>query len=373
MARERLYMIHGTGPDRVGLVGTITTAVAKAGGNIVDLRQDVLHGLFTIFMVVDLSAVELRAAELKKLVLALAEDTGLDLSVDRYSPVGRSPDKRNMLVVLIGPDRPGIIASISESLGKYGVNIEFAQNVARENLFLMELMVDIGNCTLPLENVKSTLAKTMAVLGVNTIFQTEDVFNKKKRVVLFDVQGSLIDQDTKTEICAQTGLSAADVGSSGDPVDALRAAAERLEGFPVEVMNTVLEGVGVTPATMELLQTLKTMGYVTALATNGFAPVTERLRSRLGLDHAFGVGLIADDDSRSITGEIAADVASEIDRERIIAAIVRDEGVGRDDITVVSGGNGIGLTFDLSTLLDLHNSKAISRENLLGLLGSFGV
>jgi hypothetical protein len=44
MARQRLYVVWGTGPDAVGLVGRITNPVAAAGGNIVDFRQDVLHG-----------------------------------------------------------------------------------------------------------------------------------------------------------------------------------------------------------------------------------------------------------------------------------------------------------------------------------------
>lgn len=52
--RSMLYIVYGIGPDSVGLIGGITSPIARVGGNIVDMRQDVLHGLFTIFLVVDL-------------------------------------------------------------------------------------------------------------------------------------------------------------------------------------------------------------------------------------------------------------------------------------------------------------------------------
>ena len=84
MSRQRLYIVHGMGSDAVGLVGAITSAIANAGGNIIDLRQDVLHGLFTIFFVVDLAESKLHIDEFGALIKNIGEETGLSLSVDKY-------------------------------------------------------------------------------------------------------------------------------------------------------------------------------------------------------------------------------------------------------------------------------------------------
>ena len=149
MARERLFIIHGMGPDAVGLVGRITREIATHNGNIVDLKQDVLHGLFIIYLVVDLSDTPLRIEEFNTVIDRLSEDTGITLQVDTYNPVARNPEKKNMLLILLGADHPGIIASISQLLGNYGINIEFAGNIGREGVFLMELMTDISACTIP--------------------------------------------------------------------------------------------------------------------------------------------------------------------------------------------------------------------------------
>ena len=50
-----LYIVYGIGADSVGLVGAITSPISQVKGNIVDMRQDVMHGLFTIYLVVDLA------------------------------------------------------------------------------------------------------------------------------------------------------------------------------------------------------------------------------------------------------------------------------------------------------------------------------
>ena len=243
MTRERLYIVHGMGGDAVGLVGRIATAIAEAGGNVVDLRQDVLHGLFTLYMVVDLSGSDLRIEELQSIVNDLAEDTGLKFSVDKYLPVARSPDKKYILVIVLGPDRPGIIASVCKTLGQYRSNIEFSQTIAREDIFLMELLTDISHCTLPLENLKAAVREHASAMGVSAVFQTEDVFNKKKRIILFDVASSFIPEATRSEIIKQTGLRPKDL--AGYSLDNLRGSLEKaavsLEGFPAEVMNSVID------------------------------------------------------------------------------------------------------------------------------------
>ncbi len=379
MKRERLYMVHGTGPDRVGLVGTITTAVAQAGGNIVDLRQDVLHGLFTIFMVVDLSDTTLRVAELEAIVRTIAEDTGLELRVDKFAPVPRNPAKKNMLVVLIGRDKPGIIASISEKLGKYHVNIEFAQNIARENVFLMELLTDVSHCTLPLGNVQDTVRKAMAAMDITAIFQTEDVFNKRKRVVLFDLQSGFLDHATVDEVLQQTGLSAADLAaafpSSDAQPDTLGRAASLLEGFPADVLSRVADAITPTPGTVELLQTLRTMGYSIAVRSPSFAPFVDAVGSRLGIGNRCGVGLPVDHDSRTVTGEI--EPREGLDLKRTLAGVCEREEVSRENVTVVAGTDretlGIRMRLDLGVVLDLYNKRVVSREGLLGILGGLGV
>jgi len=381
MQRQRLYIVHGMGSDAVGLVGSITTPIAKAGGNIVDLRQDVLHGLFTIYMVVDLSESQLRIEAFTDMVKGISEDTGLQLMVDTYYPVARSPEKKNALLILLGNDKPGIIASISQTLSKYAINIECAQTIAREGVFLMELLTDISHCSLPLGNLKALLEEKMGGMGMKTILQTEDVFNKKKRVILFDIASSFMSKALIAEILRQTGISPSELSSAycrDNAAAVLVKAASCLDGFPVEVMNTILGGISATPGTSELLQTLKIMGYRIGLVSNGFSLFTDSLKTVLGLDFSFGMQLDVDDDSKAVRGVGASDAYANKDLGAIIRRVTQTESVAAEDVTVMSDVGldetcGIRLEFNLEMVLDLYNKHVISKENLVGLLGSFGV
>lgn len=380
MARQRLYMVHAMGNDAVGLVGAVTTPIAESGGNIVDLRQDVLHGLFSLYMVVDLSESSLLINDFKKVLGRISEETGLELAVEKYVPVARNPEKVNMLAILIGSDKPGIIASVSQTLARYKVNIELSSTIAREGIFLMELLTDISSCAIPLHNLKKVLTEQMAAMSIKTIFQTEDVFNKRKRVILFDIASSLISDTQRGEILAQTGVDTrlAQTYSPEDPAACVRNAAGLLEGFPLEVMSTIVDSATIAPGTMELLQTLRIMGYKIALVTNGLSPAIEALGRRLGVDYCYGRAVEVNDDDRAMTGEVGDEVFDAGRLERIIDTVVARETVAREDLTVISDTDipptpGIRLDLDLGVLLDLYNKHAVSEDNVVGLLGAWGI
>ena len=381
MSQQRLYIVHGMGNDGVGLVGKITNLIASAGGNIVDLRQDVLHGLFTIYFVVDLTECNLRLEKFKQLIESIGEDTGLVLTVDNYHPIARNPEKKNILIILVGQDKPGIIASIAQTLGNYKANIEFAKNVARENIFLMELLTDVSHCMLPLENLMSVITKNMSEVGITALFQTDDVFNKKKRIVLFDITHTLIPDDTVREILHHTELTSEDIKSAfpaSDATASINQAAKLLEGLSSDVLNKIANDISVDPGTIELIQTLKVMGYKICIVTDGFSIFVDAIAQKLGVIHRYGVELDIDDDSRLVSGEIAANQIESLSLETIKNQLAEKEQISIADITVVSDEGlpetpGIRIELNLETILDMYNKHVINKENLMGVLGSLGI
>ncbi|MBN1853802.1 MAG: hypothetical protein JW829_13805 [Pirellulales bacterium] len=381
MTKKPFFIVDGMGPDAVGLVGRIASPIAGARGNIVDLRQDVLHGLFTFHMVVDLTESQLDYDGFKVMLAEIGEATGLKIGVDAYTPAPRNPDKKNLLVILIGKDKPGIIASSAEMLGKYNANIEFAQTIGREDVFLMELLTDVSHTSIPVENLKRSIQKNMEAIHIKTIFQDEHVFIKRKRILLFNIASSFIARDIFDEIIEQTGLDPKQVAStfSGkSSLQQMQKAAEKLDGLSLDAVHDILQGIVPTPGSVELIQTLKVMGYKVALASTGFAFFTEYLRHRLNLDHAFGIPLAIDDDARTILGELQLDQLGSHDIDSVLTQLVHEEKVDQDDITILTDEGcpmapGIRLTFDLDVLLSSFNQRILSPGNILGFLGSFGV
>ena len=378
-----LYIVYGIGNDSVGIVGEITAPISQVSGNIVDMHQDVLHGLFTIYMVVDLKGASVSVEEFLSLLGKITHETGVSLSMEKYSPIPRSSEKKNMLVTLVGQDKPGIISAITEKLGKYNINIETSEVVARESIFLMDLLTDVSHSALPMENLKAVVKEIMQAVDINTMFQSVDVFNKKKKIVMFDITGSFIDADTLREIVEQTGISK-EVLCRGlaDETDIsfVHKTCGYLEGLPLKVIDAIVDTIEISQGTQELLQTLKIMGYKIGLVSNGFTFFTDPIRQRLDIDYAFGYKVPVDDDSKTVDGDIPVGLLQGIDREKIIDSVMDLEGVSVDDITIISDQNldypltpGIRLKYDMKVMLDFMNQHILSKDALTGLLRSFGV
>ena len=381
--RSMLYIVYGIGRDAVGLVGGITAPIAEVGGNIVDMRQDVLHGLFTIYMVVDLKQASASPEEFETLLGRIGEETGVRLSIEKYSPVARSAEKTNILLTLVGRDKPGIIAAISEKLCTYNINIEISEMVAREGVFLMDLLCDVGRSSVPMENLKGVVREIMASMDISTMFQTEDVFNKKKKIVLFDLSQSFMAPETLREVLNLSGIDGSRIARAAgreDDLSYMHTTAGYLDGLPLNVVDAVADSTQVSPGTMELLQTLKIMGYKIGLLSTGFTFFLEPIRRKLDIDYAFGFELPVDDDSKTLVGDIAPGVLSPLKLSAIIENLAATEKVEREDITIISDRGrddprtpGIRLDFNMKVILDFHNQHILSRDALTGLLRSFGI
>ena len=132
---------------------------------------------------------------------------------------------------------------------EYNANIEFAQTIAREGIFLMELLTDVSHVAIPVENLKRTIRQDLQAMGIHAIFQDQQVFNKRKRIILFHRTSSFLDQSTIDEILRQTQVDPREVTKVYDveqPVRSLQNAASRLDGLPMDVVDTVLRSI--TPA-----------------------------------------------------------------------------------------------------------------------------
>lgn len=109
-------VITFVGPDRAGLVSSISDAVAAHGGTWLESRLARLAGQFA--GVVRADAPEARAPALEK---ALAALPGLKLTVTRGG--AQEPAKRRLRLELLGLDRPGIVRDATRALAALGVNI----------------------------------------------------------------------------------------------------------------------------------------------------------------------------------------------------------------------------------------------------------
>ncbi|ERI04226.1 ACT domain-containing protein [Atopobium sp. oral taxon 810] len=71
------------GSDRPGIVAAVSAVLAQADANILDISQTILQGIFTMTMLVDLSAGESDFADLQSRLAELQEQLGVQIMLQR--------------------------------------------------------------------------------------------------------------------------------------------------------------------------------------------------------------------------------------------------------------------------------------------------
>ncbi len=80
------------------------------------------------------------------------------------------------ILTVIGKDKVGIIAGISNKLSKLKINILDVNQTILDGYFTMIMMLDLKECTEEFVNVQSILSKEASILGVEVKIQREEIF-----------------------------------------------------------------------------------------------------------------------------------------------------------------------------------------------------
>lgn len=71
------------GQDRVGIIAGVCTALAKYNVNVLDIRQTVMQGYFTMMMVTEVSMCNLPLSDLITKMDEIGKEMGLSIRVQR--------------------------------------------------------------------------------------------------------------------------------------------------------------------------------------------------------------------------------------------------------------------------------------------------
>ena len=86
------------------------------------------------------------------------------------------------VITVVGKDRTGIIATISDALYKFNVNIlDISQNVM-DDMFAMVMFVDISKSTVEFDTLTNAMEAVSIELGMKIHCMHEDIFNAMHRI-----------------------------------------------------------------------------------------------------------------------------------------------------------------------------------------------
>jgi len=372
------------GLDKPGIVYGISNVLANANVNIIDIEQKVSHGIFLMYVVADDSKSNLSFDELRNLLIEEGKKLGVSVHVSKFEE--RESSKKNLYVItVLGKDRVGIVRDIAKILLEHGVNIENTSLIARGKLISIEFVVDVRNANI--EDLKRKLRKDIEKLNLDIVIQHYDEFKREKRLIVFDMDSTLVDAEIIDELAKYAGVEEevrriTENAMKGD-IDFKKALEERvklLKGLPVDVLERIYKNIRFTEGAKELIQALKRAGYKVAVVSGGFTYFTDRLKEELNLDYAFGNELEIKDGK--LTGRIKGRIIDANEKARIIEEIAMKEGISKENVVAVGDGAndkimienaGLGIAFNAKEALKDVADGSISKENLIGLACVLGL
>lgn len=380
---ENLYIISTFGKDKVGLCKEITKIFAENNINIIDAEEIVIRGYFIMTFLVDFA--NKNQTEIKEIYKRLKENVKslkIEVRIKKYKE--RKIRKKIVYITTIGKDKPGIIYKFSNTFSELGLNIERMKTLGRKEIALTEYRIDIGNKNL--SDIRDPIYNAAKEIGVDVIIQSRNFFNRKKRIVVFDLDGTLIEKEIIDEIAKRANVEDIVKKITKDAMDgkikfkeALKKRVELLKGMPEKILIEMAEDLELNKDTEELIYRLKELGYKIAIISGGFKIFTDKLKEKYPIDYAYANELEVK--QGKLTGKIKGKIIDAKRKESIMKEIAKQEKISLNDVIAIGDGAndrfmikgaGLGIAFNSKEILKKFSSGILKRENIAGLLYCLG-
>lgn len=233
-----------------------------------------------------------------------------------------------------------------------------------------------------------TIAKFEREWNVQMVLQQDSVLRRYKRLAVFDMDSTLIQQEVIDEIARKLGVedevsAITELAMNGelDFTASLRARCSLLRGVPCTVFEELRSVITLTPGAKELVRALKRLGYKTAVLSGGFTPLTSWQANQLGLNYAFANHLVVSVDGRTLTGELQGEIVNGEKKRDLVIQIAEREGIPLDQVLVVGDGAndlpmmgvaGLGVAYNAKPKVQLEAPARLNSNSLMDVLYLLG-
>lgn len=276
-----------SGEDRPGITEALFSALAPFSLILLDIEQVVIRDRLILTVLISLDPAHAQAIEAD--LAACATDLGFDIAISFSHLAVKSIAAKTGLIhvtALGQPLRPAAIAAISEKLALHNANIERIYRTASDPITVFEFIVSGA----PQIEIRTALAEVSRQYEVDIAVQPGGLMRWAKRLILLDVDSTLIEQEVIDLLAAKAGVQEAvkaitDRAMHGeiDFAQSLQTRVSLLAGLPVEVIAQVQREITLTPGARTLIRTLQRLGHSVAVVSGGFIEVIEPLLKELGI------------------------------------------------------------------------------------------
>ncbi len=395
---SRVVLLTVFGNDKPGITAALTGELSRHEVRILDMGQSVIHNALSLGMLLHIPETSENNPILKDLLFK-GHELGLTVkfdpvSIDEYNEWVAGGGRDRLVVTILGEfitarqisvisnaiTNNGLnIASITRLTGRIPLNSTNAGGKSCIEMLLRGKPIDI-------DRLRCELMEASSECGVDVAFQQDNIYRRNRRLVVFDMDSTLIQCEVIDELAKEAGVESAvsDITKKAmmgelDFNESLRTRLSYLKGLKVSVLEKIALRLPLTDGVERLMINLKKMGYKTAILSGGFTYFGNYLRDKLGFDYVFANQLEIKDGclTGNVLGEIVnaqkkADYLKEIaQRENIMLEQSIAVGDGANDLPMLHTA-GLGIAFHAKPLVRQNAKQSISKFGLDGILYLLG-
>jgi len=386
---DDFIVITVSGPDAPGIVSSITSILSENAVKIIDIEQIVIRKLILLSMMLDLRESKGGQVSLLKDLLLEAKrlNVELDFKIASYDEHLQHDNNFMYAVTCLGEKITAqVVAQISNAIYSENVNIERITQLSQGELSCIEMIVKTDK-TINVQDMTGKLLSISSDFGVDIAVQKENIFRRSKRLVVMDMDSTLIQVEVIDELAKAAGHGEEVSGITSKAMngelsfnESLNKRVELLRGLDENVLDEIYHNIPFTPGAKKLVKILKKLGYKTAVISGGFTFFTDRLKNELGLDYAFANKLEIKDGK--LTGKVLGKIINGEYKAEILEDIANKENISLDQVVAIGDGAndllmldkaGLGIAFNAHKTVREKADYNISQKNLDSIIYLLGI
>jgi phosphoserine phosphatase len=379
-------LITVTGVDKPGVTSALFEVLARHKVELLNVEQVVIRGRLTLGVLVSAPPDVAEGKELRTDVTEAIHAVGLDVSIDRSDdlPIIREPSTHTIMV-LGRPITAEAFGAVARAVAALGANIDLIRGVSDYPVTGLELRVSVppgvGG------QLHAALTRVAADAGVDVALEDYSLSRRAKRLIVFDVDSTLITGEVIEMLAARVGaqdavaaITEAAMRGELDFAESLHQRVATLAGLPAEVLDEVGEQLELTPGARTTIRTLRRLGYHVGVVSGGFRQVIDPLAHELMLDFVAANQLEIVDGK--ITGRVIGEVVDRAGKAKALRDFAHQAGVpmeqtvavgdGANDIDMLAAA-GLGIAFNAKPALREVADASLSHPYLDTVLFLLGV
>ena len=362
---EHTGLILISGIDAPGVTQALFATLEPFAVTILDIEQVLIRGRLVLTTLISLDPAHASAIETD--LLETTNKLGLDLAIDFTDQAKNENSNANLHIIALSQNlRPAGIGALAAKIAARGGNIDRIHRTASYPLTAIAFEVSLNLDEGDLKIIQRELAEIAQANGIDIAVEQSGLTRRAKRVVLLDMDSTLIQEEVIDLIAEKFGVGPAVVAITEramrgeiDFSTSLRERVALLAGADLAILDEVKNQITLTPGARTLIRTLHRLGHKVGVVSGGFLDVIEPLLNELNIDYYRANKLEAKDGK--LTGAITGAIIDRKGKADALRDFAEKEGVGlAQTIAIGDGANDLGM-LEIAGLGIAFNAKPAVR------------